>query len=487
MIKRVLSQRKVLGGLVLLTFGILDMTAQPGVSLAQEPAINRFQRSYDEAVRALNERRYASARNYIDAASHEARQETMNRKHNQQVRLLEAELANRSGKAHQAYAILKSLSSTDKSPLLLSELAEAELTLGRFTQAEVHSRAALSRLEAEKAKQDNDEIDREIGLACSRLARSLAGQGFDDEAKPLFSRARTLLTAAPGLKQLDLADALRHEAIFYRTIGDTKTCRSLFETCCQIKEAASDPERPTSLEGAVHFEWEPGSPRAHEIIDNEFPLRYITANHIRVAATVIDLWELAGIIVCVTNLDDHRRTVDLGSLNVYHAQRVPGGGLIAMEPLSYVDHKIIDRLRRERNIWDLTQDRPWLANIQKTRNFRGLVPSDGHDMFRGPNVFGVWGEWPGISHVVSKVGVTVQPSRENIFHRNADDDISKDTGLVRSQSIQQTGLLPISLEPFESRTGEKFYIYPRNEPIKIDVVVGNTTFSFPFQCRKQRI
>ncbi len=460
----------------------------PSKAASATDPIDRFERSYTEAVKALKERRYDSTHQYLEAASHEARQTTMNRERYFKVRLLEAQLANRTGKQSKAMEMLKSLSGGDR-PLILSELAESEDVLGYFVRAENNSRKALGELDARKAKleSDDEELDNIIGLTCSRLARSLAGQGFIDEAKPLYSRARTLLTAAPGLRQLDLADALRHEAIFYKSIGDNRTCNQLFETSCRIREASSDPERPAALEGEVRFDWEPGSPRSHEIIDNEFPLRYITANNIRVAATVIDLWELAGIIVCVTNLDDHRRLVDLGSLQVYHAVKGPGNSLITTAPLTYVDHKIIDRLRRELNIWDLTQDRPWLANIQKTRNFRGLVPSDGHDMFRGPNVFGVWGEWAGISHVVSKVGVTVQPSRENLFHRNADDDISKDTGLVRSQGIQQNGYLPISLEPFESRTGEKFYLYPRNEPIKIEVVVGNTTFSFPFQCRKRRI
>lgn len=513
----ILLGNKLPGLTALLALFILDTTALPGVGLAQEShsapqnqsntgaayntasvqiksplpqtsaanKIDRFQRSFAEAEKAMRERRFDSCRKFLAAADHEARQSALNHDRSSKVRLLEAQLANRTGRPIQALSILKTISGGDRA-LVQSEMAEAEVVQGRFVPAETHSRAAIIEFENRKSNGDSEELDSQLGLANLRLARAMAGQGFADEAKPFFSKARTLLTAVPGPEQLDLADALRCEAIFYRSIGDTKVGGQLFEHSCRIREAVSDPERSAALSGEVRFEWEPGSPRCHEIIDNEFPLRYITANQIRVAATVVDLWELAGIIVCVTNLDDHRRTADLGPLNVYHAVRGPGHSLIATAPLSYVDHKIIDRLRRERNIWDLTQDRPWLANIQKTRNFRGLVPSDGHDMFRGPNVFGVWGEWAGISHVVSKVGVTVQPSRENLFHRNADDDASKDSGLVRSE-LQQSELVPISLEPLESRTGEKFYIYPRNEPIKIDVVVGNTTFSFPFQCRKQRI
>jgi hypothetical protein len=125
--------------------------------------------------------------------------------------------------------------------------------------------------------------------------------------------------------------------------------------------------------------------------------------------------------------------------------------------------------------------------MQKTRNVRGLVPSQGHDLFRGPNMFGLWGEWGGMSHVVP-TKISVLPSRENVFRSEETDDLNHESGLIRSEGIKQAGLLPIALEPYESRTGELFYIYPRGEDmVNVQVNIGNVIFEFPFQNRKRRI
>lgn len=465
-------------------------------AVAQGSHGDQYLRNYHEALKAVHLRRWQSALEFNTIALHEANQAASEHSRYLQSRYLQGYLFNRMGKPQKAFETLNTLAksmtgqfgkSSMESGDLFSELAEAELALSKDKLAEQHAREASAIIEtASKAQPDNN-YESALGLSFSRLARALAAQGFNEEAKEYFLRARTALTTQPGYKEQDLADELRLEALFFGKIGSAKSAAKLFEQSCQLKESLSNPEQTASLSGEVKFSWEPGSPRSHEIIDNEFPLKYITANHVRVAVTVIDLWELAGVLICVTNLDDHRKSVGLGAIHAFHSTNDVASGHIKLNaPLTYVDHKIIDRIRRERNMWDLTQDRPWLANIQKTRNFRGLVPSEGHDLFRGPNVFGVWGEWAGVSHSVP-TRVSVYPSRENIFNRNADDDTATDTGLVRNEEARQAGLNTVSLEPMESRTGEIFYIYPRDEDICVQVVVGNTTFEFPFHCRKRRI
>ncbi len=457
---------------------------------------DHYLRCHNEVLKAVEMRRWQNAFEFNTAALHEANQATSERSRYLQSRYLQGFLFNRMGKPQKAFETLNNLvralsaeygKSSAEVANAYSELAEAELALNKDKLAEQHARDAseiLEKISKGKAEGGNETAR---GLTFSRLARALAAQGFNEDAKEYFLKARTALTEQPGYKEQDLAEELRLEALFFRKIGSTKTAQKLFEKSCQLKEALSSADQPSSLSGEVKFSWEPGSPRSHEIIDNEFPLRYITANNVRVAVTVIDLWELAGVLVCVTNLDDHRRSVGLGGIQTFHSTNdVTSGRIRLNSPLTYVDHKIIDRIRRERNMWDLTQDRPWLANIQKTRNFRGLVPAEGHDLFRGPNVFGVWGEWAGVSHSVP-TRVSVYPSRENIFNRNEDDDTATDTGLVRDEQARHAGLTTISLEPLESRTGEIFYIYPRDEDVCVQVVVGNTTFEFPFHCRKRRI
>ncbi len=481
----------ILFGAVSYCFSLFTQAAE-----AQSSRNDHYLRCHNEVVKAIELRRWQGAHDFNTVALHEANQATSEHGRYLQSRYLQGFLFNRMGKPQKAFETLTNLvkpissqygSGSAELANTYSELAEAELALNKDKQAEQHAREASEIMEKVSKAKDDSSYESSLGLSFSRLARALAAQGFNEDAKEYFLRARTALTEQPGCKEQDLADELRLEALFFGKIGNAKTGQKLFEKSCQLKETLSSADQPSALSGEVKFSWEPGSPRSHEIIDNEFPLRYITANRVRVAVTVIDLWELAGVLVCVTNLDDHRRSVGLGGIKTFHStNNIVSGSIRLNAPLTYVDHKIIDRIRRERNMWDLTQDRPWLANIQKTRNFRGLVPAEGHDLFRGPNVFGVWGEWAGVSHSVP-TRVSVYPSRENIFNRNEDDDTATDTGLVRDEQARHAGLTTISLEPLESRTGEIFYIYPRDEDVCVQVVVGNTTFEFPFHCRKRRI
>lgn len=459
-----------------------------------------FVRVYDEAKRALTERRYDAARGFIQAAMKEAQNAGDRSRRMLEATLLLAMLDIRVNQPHKANNILRDLerevgkSFGDGSlqfALQQSELADSELALGRYKLAEQHARTAvdiLKKLTSENESGAKDAYANELGQANSRLAQSLTSQGFHDEAKPYFNTSRELLTQAPGYKQQDLADELRLEAIFMRGIGQKRASNSLFDKCCDLQDQAANVEQPAHMLGEVRMKWEPGSPRCQEIIDNDFPLRCITTNKVRVAATTIDLWELMAVLVCVTNIDNHQRMVGIGDIKLYKIESEQQTGQVKQVSLiPTVDHHIIDRTRRELAIWSLTQDRPWLANMQKNRNVRGLVPSEGHDLFRGPNMFGVWGEWGGISHTVP-TRISVLPSRENVFDRSETDDLNHESGLIRREGVRQQGLMPISLEPYESRTGELFYIYPRgDDTVNVEVNVGNVLFEFPFKCRKKRI
>jgi len=134
------------------------------------------------------------------------------------------------------------------------------------------------------------------------------------------------------------------------------------------------------------------------------------------------------------------------------------------------------------DIWRLTANKPWLANMQKTRNIRGLVPAHGHDLFRGPNVFGVYGEWGATSRVLPE-RFQLEPSPENVEEQA---QVIVDPSLVRNNQNKTAGLIPVSLEPFESRTGELFYMNPRCENVLLRVYVGNAVFEFPFKTPKRR-
>ncbi|HEY9679857.1 MAG TPA: tetratricopeptide repeat protein [Drouetiella sp.] len=313
------------------------------------------------------------------------------------------------------------------------------------------------------------------------MALILGKENYPDEAEPYISRGLHFLEKTPGPKQLDYADALHTVATYRQSRGQKKEAEHLFEKAYAITDAAVAFDQPTSLKGLVNYRWEEGSPRAHEFPDYDFPLRYVTINGVRVAATIIDLWELMGVLISITNLNDDRVTLGLDKVNLDQLSLDLNDPV--RHPLTFVDPDSIDRIRRERVMWDLTQNRPWLANIQKTRSVRGLVPQHGHDMFRGPNVFGVYGDWTAIPRVMP-VRLESQASPENV---QTQLETQLDSGLLHSNTIKMTGLVPVSLDPFESRTGELFYLHPRCESVLLTVRVGNSAVEIPFKLRKKRI
>lgn len=356
-------------------------------------------------------------------------------------------------------------------------LAYTELKFNKEKAAKEHAETAL-RILTESGKTDTQLY----GLCLNTMALIMAKHGWSEDAKPLFTMARKILEKHPGSKKLDLAEVLREQALFFHSLGDRHTSHDLYESSYHIREKAVTPSQPASIVGEVRFAWEPGSTRAQEIIDNDFPFRYMSANGIRVACTVIDLWELLAILVTVTNVGDRQEEFELGRIALERVNNTDLGRVTREIPV--VDPQRIDRIGKERNMWDLTHTRPWLANIQKTRTVRGLVPPNGHDLFMGPNVFGVYGEWKAISHIVpERVGVT--RSREGLV---AAETTAVDLpGLVRPSKAKLTGLTPVWLEPFESRTGEQFYLNPRDADIVIKIPIGNATFEFPFHTRKIKI
>jgi hypothetical protein len=62
-----------------------------------------------------------------------------------------------------------------------------------------------------------------------------------------------------------------------------------------------------------------------------------------------------------------------------------------------------------------------------------------------------------------------------------------DPGIVRSSTIKIPNLVPLTLEPFESRTGELFYLNTRPERVVLTVPIGNVTYEIPFNARRKRI
>jgi tetratricopeptide (TPR) repeat protein len=443
-----------------------------------------WEKYYRNGLSALEDRRFEQAEQMLLKSIKEAKIAGVAQNNLTLSRLALAELyvlKARYGEAHSLYESTMpraqvGYGSSMETAECLYGLAYTETKFDREKQAKEHAEAAIKMLKAL-----NKTDTRLYGLCLHTMGIVMAKHGWTEDAKPLFTLSRKILERHPGNKKLDLAEVLREQSLFYHSLGDRHTAHDLYESSYKIKERAVIASQPASIVGEVRFEWEPGSSRAQEIIDNDFPFRYMSAHGIRVACTVVDLWELLAILVTVTNVGDKQEEFELGPIVL---ERKTKDISARSNEIPVVDHQRIDRIGKERNMWDLTHTRPWLANIQKTRTVRGLVPPNGHDLFMGPNVFGVYGEWKAISHIVPE-RVGVMPSREGLV--TAETTAVDLPGLVRPSKAKMAGLTPVWLEPFESRTGEQFYLNPRDADIIIKVPIGNATFEFPFHTRKIKI
>lgn len=444
-----------------------------------------WQKNYINGLEALNERKFKHAEKMLLAAVKSAKGPMTQKINLVESRLALGKLYLLEGRYSEAYSIYKSTIAIARSckgsqSRELAEchygLARTEVQFGDLKKAKEDAEAAVEML------RDLKSTDSQLfGSSIHVLGLTMAKFGWYEDAKSLFKPAVSVMEEHPGYQNLDLADVLMEQSLFYHNIGMKEQSLMLYEKAYKIKEKFVQPTKSPSVVGEVHFVWEQGSTRAKEIIDNEFPFRFMTANGVRVAATVIDLWELLGVLVTVTNITDKQRELELGQVELLRvAVDNPKKKAAVVPP---IDPESIDRVQKELSIWSLTHTRPWLANIQKTRTMRGFVPSRGHDLFMGPNVFGVYGKWKAVSHTVP-LRVGLQPSRERVLDL---PDTKKQSmpGLMLKGNYKTEGVYPVWLEPFESRTGELFYLNPRDCDVVVKVPVGNAIFELPFHTRKK--
>jgi tetratricopeptide (TPR) repeat protein len=448
------------------------------------PETDSWTREYNSGLKALQNRMYAEAEQKLLAAVKDAKKGASG---DQRLILARTALADvytgleKYDEAEKLYSWAYQAARKGGEETEIFGKAAHGLALVNYLHGNHEKAATICKQAIVARRKSLGATHHDVGQSYVLMAVILGKQNYPDEAEPYLTRGLHFLEKSPGPKQLDYADALRTAAQYKQSRGQKKEAEQLFEKSYAITDGAVAFDQPANLKGSVVYKWEAGSPRALEIPDYDFPLRYININGVRVAATIIDLWELMGILISITNTNDERVVLGLDKVNLEQLSLDLNN--TSRHPLTFVDANSIDRIRRERVMWDLTMNRPWLANIQKTRNVRGLVPQQGHDLFRGPNIFGVYGDWGAIPRVMPG-RLESQASPERVQYQM---ESKLDSGLVNSNTVKMTGLVPVSLEPFESRTGELFYIHPRCESVLLTVRVGNTTVQLPFKLRKRRI
>jgi tetratricopeptide (TPR) repeat protein len=462
----------------------IEKEKDPGVDNGELPETDTWTREYNSGLKALQNRMYAEAEQKLLAAVKDAKKGCSG---DRRLILARTALADvyagleKYDEAEKLYSWAYQAARKDGEETDIFGRAAHGLALVSYLHGNHEKAATICKQAIVARRKSLGATHHDVAQSYVLMAVILGKQNYPDEAEPYLTRGLRFLEKSPGPRQLDYADALRIAAQYRQGRGQKKEAEQLFEKSYAITDSAVAFDQPANLKGSVVYKWEAGSPRALEIPDYDFPLRYININGVRVAATIIDLWELMGILISVTNTNEERVVLGLDKVNLDQLSLDPNNTL--RHPLTFVDANSIDRIRRERVMWDLTMNRPWLANIQKTRSVRGLVPQQGHDLFRGPNIFGVYGDWGAIPRVMPG-RLESQASPERVQYQM---ESKLDSGLVNSNTVKMTGLVPVSLEPFESRTGELFYIHPRCESVLLTVRVGNTTVQIPFKLRKRRI
>lgn len=444
-----------------------------------------WQKNYSNGLNALNNRRFALAEKLLLQSIHSSKGATFKKDHLVKSRLALGSLYLTQQRYAEAYDVYRSTIGKARSCFgkHSEELAQCNYGLARCQYFFSENKKAKENLEntidiLKSLSKSNSQL---MGKSLHTLGLVLANFGWYDDTKKLLKPALAIMKIHPGFQKLELAEILKEQSLFFHKIGKKKLSIDMYEQSFKLKEAYVQPKELPSVVGEVNFVWEQGSTRSQEIIDNDYPFRYINASGVRVAATVIDLWELLGVLITVTNTTDQQQQFDLGEVVLKKVNKDNPKRKPAIIPT--IDPNAVDRVQKELSMWNFTHNRPWLANVQKTRTVRGLVPFEGHDMFRGPNVYGIYGKWKAVSHIVPKK-VGLNPSREHVLDKPNKEEVPM-PGLMRNGNSKVGALCPVWLEPLESRTGYLFCLNPRDIDLMIKVPVGNATFELPFHTRKK--
>ena len=288
------------------------------------PAVDPWTCMYNSALKAVQNRMYKEAEEKLLVAIKEA-------KHGEhgEVRLINARnllaiVYCETEKLHEAEKLFDWTCNAAKRNLGINSEGFGTAAYGYALTSFAHGQTARADATCRQAiaalRRSVGAAAPEVGKSYILMAQILGKENFPDEAEPYLEKGLRILEKSPGPRQLDYADGLRMAAVYRQSRGQRKEASHLFERSYEITDKAVNFDEPEKLGGQVTYRWEEGSPRSLEIPDNDFPLRYFNVNGVRVAATVIDLWELFGVLISITNTGDERVVLGLDKVNLRPAK-----------------------------------------------------------------------------------------------------------------------------------------------------------------------
>jgi tetratricopeptide (TPR) repeat protein len=347
-------------------------------------------------------------------------------------------------------------------------LAETLFARRKFDKAEQEARKALQNCETSGVNEPRFE-----GRAHMTLGDALAARGLDVDAGDEFKKALAILSAG-GLDERDLADAHYRYGLLLRAQGAETEAATHFNKAFAVFDKEAQFNRPLSQSSRLTLHWEDGSPRARVVPDQDYPLKYVTVDGLRVAATLVRSENVIVGLISLANCSRNKKELSLGQVSLQ--QLAPSNKTFRL-----VHPVELDTTLEAEHLTELTWRRRWLNHIEKTRRIPGYL-KDGVldvDNFFGNNIFtDRFGQWQSMARGETPI-VTREQFLYSAYRENPQDSAD-------FLSHTPVGTRPTSLEAGDSKTGLVYFGQERFERAILKIAIGNTVVEIPFESAGPR-
>lgn len=439
----------------------------------QEPAQeDSWQRHYRLGLAAYKNRLFVSAGRHLEEALKQTRNGNLSSKRLVLTRIALGELYLSKGRITLAEQMLKSSAGSARREFgeqslqtaqSLNGLAAIALTNSRFKQAETLSRQALS-VRQKLLPPDHAAVGQSLHI----LGMALSEQMWFDQANPILEQSLAIMGKNPGPGDLDLAEVLRDVALSYQAQGRKEESAKLFGRALTIKERSIRLDLPPAIAGVINFPWDEGSPGSGQIVDGEYPLKFMTVGGLRIATTVVPSMQMVDVLISLKNTSGE--PVDLGVGPVTMAVVKP-----RYKRLERLAPESIDWVLEENTVWNWTHRQPSLAILQQNTMDPSVTPQRAPACVEcaGGNLWGRYGRW----EVLGSTHNTIAKNR-----LNSQIESILLSGEVKWDTIRALDVSIVRVGPGESRSGLVFFFSnPHSGDAVIRIFIGNASFDFPFR------
>ncbi|HEY9792053.1 MAG TPA: hypothetical protein V6D22_16725 [Candidatus Obscuribacterales bacterium] len=432
-----------------------------------------FEQHLQSGLEALEQREYGPAELQLSAASAELRQHNITDKRWLKTRLALGEAFLGEEKLEAAEHVLSDVAARARATDLqihqsaVAGLAEIERLFGDLKRADTYCQQAIA-----DGRQLRGGSPAALAHVYATEAAIMSAHGLDKTAVDAYRQALKLAQSDANDAH-DAAEISCKLAVQLHNDGNNEEAAPLFERAFDQLDREANFNVPLYAAPRLTLRWEQGSPRSRLIADNEYPLKYLLVDNLRVAATAVRSENVIGVLISLANCGRSRLQLAVGPTRL--EQMKP-----KHKDFLYVAPQELDIPLEEEHITDLTWRRRWLNHIEKNRYIPGFLKNNALDVdnFFGNNQFGEFGNWP----VIANDETPIVTREEFLYGKHPLPDISTINFLSRGSN----GYRPTYLDPGESKTGLVFFQQERFDRAQIDINIGNTMIEIPIDSAGPR-